>query len=102
VAEKTRRIVALQQRQREIQTRLHQGMVGREVEVLIDSRSRRRAEELSGRSTGNIVVNFPVPQPPQPAEDTASAWIGRLVSVRITRAGAHSLWGEAVASRRAG
>jgi tRNA-2-methylthio-N6-dimethylallyladenosine synthase len=101
-AEKTRRIVALQQRQREIQTRLHQGMVGREVEVLIDSRSRRRAEELSGRSTGNIVVNFPVPQPPQPAEDTASAWIGRLVSVRITRAGAHSLWGEAVASRRAG
>jgi hypothetical protein len=43
-----------------------------------------------------------VPQPPQPAEDAAPAWIGRMVSVRITRAGAHSLWGEAVASRRAG
>ena len=101
-AEKTRRIVALQTRQREIQTGLLARAVGSEVEVLVDSISRRRADELSGRTTGNTVVNFPVPQAPQPSEEPPSAWIGRTLSVRITRAGAHSLWGEAAASRRVG
>jgi tRNA-2-methylthio-N6-dimethylallyladenosine synthase len=82
--EKTARIVALQALQREIQTRLHERAIGSTVDVLVDSASRRRATELSGRTTGNTVVNFPGP----------GDWIGRTVGVTIRRAGAHSLWGE--------
>jgi tRNA-2-methylthio-N6-dimethylallyladenosine synthase len=84
--EKTRRIVALQALQREIQLELHEAAIGSEVEVLVDSVSRRRDWELSGRTSGNTVVNFPGPRD----------WLGRTVKVRITRAGAFSVGGEAI------
>jgi tRNA-2-methylthio-N6-dimethylallyladenosine synthase len=83
--EKTRRIVALQALQRGIQSRLNEGLVGQEVEVLVDAASRRRDTELSGRTTGNVVVNFPGPP----------AWIGQMHHVRVERAGPHSVWGRA-------
>jgi tRNA-2-methylthio-N6-dimethylallyladenosine synthase len=83
--EKTRRIVALQARQRSIQIELNASLVGREVAVLIDAASRRRDTEVSGRTSQNVVVNLPGP----------SAWMGRTVAVRIERAGAHSVWGLA-------
>lgn len=102
-AEKSRRIVALQERQREIQARLHAKAVGSEVEVLVDSLSRRRSWELAGRTTGNVVVNFPVPGVPQPSPEMPDqAWMGRTVPVRVTRAGTHSLWGEVVVRSRDG
>ena len=82
--EKTRRIVALQALQREIQTELNEGIVGRDVEVLVDAASRRRETELSGRTSSNVVVNLPGP----------AAWIGRTVTVRVERAGPHSVWGR--------
>jgi tRNA-2-methylthio-N6-dimethylallyladenosine synthase len=85
-AEKTGRIVALQALQRDIQTRLHERAVGRVVDVLVDAASRRRANDLSGRTSGNTVVNFP--GPPE--------WIGRTVPVQIRRSGPNSLWGEAI------
>jgi tRNA-2-methylthio-N6-dimethylallyladenosine synthase len=85
--EKTRRIVALQGLQRDIQTRLNEAFVGRDVEVLVDAASRRRDTEISGRTTSNVVVNLPGP----------AAWIGRTVNVRVERAGAYSVWGRALA-----
>ena len=88
--EKTRRIVALQSLQRGIQTRLHEQAVGSRVEVLVDSVSRRREVELSGRSGGNTVVNLPAPA----GEADPMRWIGRTVPVMILRAGPHSVWGE--------
>jgi len=84
-AQKTRRIVALQTIQREIQQRLNDALVGREVEVLVDAASRRRDAEVSGRTSGNVVVNLPGP----------STWIGKVARVRIERAGPHSVWGRA-------
>jgi tRNA-2-methylthio-N6-dimethylallyladenosine synthase len=57
--EKTRRIVALQAMQRRIQWELHEQMVGQTVEVLVDHTSRRRESGVSGRTSGNTVVNFP-------------------------------------------
>jgi tRNA-2-methylthio-N6-dimethylallyladenosine synthase len=93
--EKTARIVALQDLQRSIQTRLHEQAVGTEVQVLVDSVSRRREQELSGRTSGNTVVNLPMPSD-TPSNDVAADWIGRTVTVRITRSGPHSLSGEAV------
>jgi len=81
--EKTERIVALQALQREIQLDLHGAAVGRVFEVLVDSRSRRRAAEVAGRTTGNTVVNFP----------GRPEWLGRVVPVRVERAGPNSLAG---------
>jgi tRNA-2-methylthio-N6-dimethylallyladenosine synthase len=91
---KSRRIVALQARQRDIQLELHQRLLGGVRDVMVDAVSRRRDTELSGRTPGNTVVNFPIPQA---ASDT-DGWIGRVVPVVIRRAGAYSLWGEVVAA----
>jgi tRNA-2-methylthio-N6-dimethylallyladenosine synthase len=110
--EKTARIVALQSLQRRIQTRLHEQAVGSTLEVLIDSASRRQDAEISGRTSGNTVVNCALPQigrnssdsaswrveSPTTNRERASAWIGRTVDVHVRRAGPHSLWGEAVVS----
>jgi tRNA-2-methylthio-N6-dimethylallyladenosine synthase len=86
--EKTRRIVALQRLQREIQIELHASAVGRIEEVLVDAVSRRRSWELSGRTSGNIVVNFP----------GEPALMGELVPIRIERAAPNSLWGRIATS----
>jgi len=83
--EKERRLAALQELQKGIQARLHEKSIGATVEVLVDSVSRRRETELSGRTTGNTVVNFPG----EPGQ------LGSLAMVEIERAGAHSLWGRA-------
>ena len=53
--------------------------------VLVDARSRRRDWELSGRTSGNTIVNFE--GPPE--------WIGQIVTVRITGANPNSLRGDA-------
>ncbi|MGH7339625.1 MAG: MiaB/RimO family radical SAM methylthiotransferase, partial [Candidatus Rokuibacteriota bacterium] len=92
-AEKTARIVALQSLQRGIQTRLHERAVGTTVEVLVDAASRRRGGEISGRTTGNTVVNFPAPD--GRCDDAGAKWIGRTIPVTIRRGGPHSLWGDA-------
>jgi tRNA-2-methylthio-N6-dimethylallyladenosine synthase len=83
--EKARRIVALQARQRDIQTALNAALVGRQVEILVDAASRRRDSEVSGRTSQNVVVNLP---------GSADA-IGQLLMVSIERSGAHSVWGKA-------
>ena len=92
-AEKTRRIVALQALQREIQSALNARLVGPG-----GRRAGRRGEPAArdrdfrgGRRT-NVVVNLP--GPPE--------WIGRTVRTRIERAGPHSVWGQATADDAAG
>jgi tRNA-2-methylthio-N6-dimethylallyladenosine synthase len=82
--EKTKRIVELQQVQRRIQWDLHEQMVGRTEDVLVDQFSRRRSSEVSGRTTGNTVVNLP----------GDAALLGRIVPVTVRRAGPNSVWGE--------
>jgi tRNA-2-methylthio-N6-dimethylallyladenosine synthase len=86
-AEKTRRIVALQALQREIQTAINAQMVGSIESVLVDAWSRRRDSEVSGRTSTNVVVNLP----------GGPEWIGQTMPVRIERAGPHSVWGRPAA-----
>ena len=85
-AEKTRRIMELQALQGRIQMELYLQALGRVEPVLVDARSRRREWELSGRTSGNTIVNF----------SGDPSWIGRTVPVRITGANPNSLRGEAV------
>lgn len=84
--EKGRRLSVLQELQKGIQWELHRAALGKSFDVLVDSRSRRRPNELAGRTTGNAVVNLP----------GEPGWLGRTVRVIIRRAGPNSLWGEAV------
>jgi tRNA-2-methylthio-N6-dimethylallyladenosine synthase len=84
--EKARRLAALQELQRQIQMEGHRAAVGGVYAVLVDSVSRRRMQEVAGRTTGNVVVNLPGPR----------EWLGRTLPVRIVEAGPNSLRGEAV------
>jgi len=83
-AEKTQRIMALQTLQAETQFRFHQAQVGKVMEVLVETRSRRRESELSGKTSGWTTVNIPGP----------TQWIGQLLPVRITEATPNSLRGQ--------
>jgi tRNA-2-methylthio-N6-dimethylallyladenosine synthase len=76
--------MALQAAQKDIQAGLLQSMVGTVEEVLADAKSRRRETEISGRTSGNTIVNFAGGQ----------ELIGQLVPVRITEAAPNSLRGE--------
>jgi tRNA-2-methylthio-N6-dimethylallyladenosine synthase len=84
--DKTRRIVALQGLQKGIQGQIYAQAVGQVDEVLVDSRSRRREWELSGRTSGNTVVNF----------SGSPELIGRVVPVLITAANPNSLKGKSL------
>ncbi len=90
-AEKADRLTALQSQQREIQATLHRFMIGEAVDVLVEGRSRRRPEELSGRTTGNTVVNFP----------GEPGWVGRTVRVELQGSGPNSLWGQVLGPQSA-
>lgn len=62
----------------------HRRLVGQKLEVLVEGKSKRSNEELSGRLRTNQVVNFPGPQ----------ELLGQLVQVEITEANPHSLKGR--------
>jgi tRNA-2-methylthio-N6-dimethylallyladenosine synthase len=88
--EKARRLSELQGRQRKIQMRRNQALVGREFEVLVEGYQSRLGQAV-GRTTSNRVVNFPG----QPG------WNGRYMNVRVTAGGPNSLVGETSAPRGA-
>jgi tRNA-2-methylthio-N6-dimethylallyladenosine synthase len=81
--EKGRRLSELQERQRQIQLRRNQALVGREFEVLVEGYQSRLGQAV-GRTTSNRVVNFP----------GEPGWNGRYMNVRVTAAGPNSLVGE--------
>ena len=88
-ADKTSRIMALQALQRTIQEALHEQMVGRSFDVMVDSIGRRQEHEASGRTGGNVVVNI------QRREGDASPLqMGDTARITIERAGPHSAWGR--------
>ncbi len=70
-----------------ISLELNAGLVGSEIEVLIDGPSRRRQDQWQGRAEDNRVVNF---------ARRGAERVGDLVTVRVDRAGPHSLVGELV------
>jgi tRNA-2-methylthio-N6-dimethylallyladenosine synthase len=84
--EKARRLVVIQDRQRDIQSVCNEALVGQTFEVLVDGESRRPGQ-WSGRSSSNRILNFTSPQ---------SELLGQYVHVRVTRAAPFSLVGEQV------
>ena len=84
--EKGRRLAALLERQRQIQSEGHQALVGATLEILVDAHRPARGQ-WSGRSTGNRIVNFTSPR---------ENLLGEYVQVKVTRAAPYSLIGEQV------
>ncbi len=82
--EKGRRLAALLERQKQIQSERHQALVGATLEVLVDAHRPARGQ-WSGRSTSNRIVNFTSPR---------ESLLGEYVQVSVLRAGPNSLIGE--------
>jgi tRNA-2-methylthio-N6-dimethylallyladenosine synthase len=80
--EKGRRLAAVQERQRQIQLRRNNTLIGSEFEVLVDG-YQPRLHQAVGRTTENQTVNF----------SGSPDWVGRYMNVRVTAAGPHSLVG---------
>ncbi len=89
--EKGRRLVILQEKQREIQIQRNQQCVGREYEVLVEGYQPRLGQAV-GRTTSNRIINFP----------GYPSWIGHYMMVRVTASGPNSLTGERVVGTAAG
>ncbi|HEV2492428.1 MAG TPA: tRNA (N6-isopentenyl adenosine(37)-C2)-methylthiotransferase MiaB [Terriglobia bacterium] len=81
-AEKGERLAELQERQRQIQLRQNQRLVGSEFEVLVEGFQTRLGQAV-GRTTSNHVINFP----------GEPDWVGSYRTVRVTAAGPNSLVG---------
>lgn len=84
--EKGRRLAALQDKQREIQTKKHEALVGKTFEVLVSGKSRRE-NQWFGYSTSHRVINF---------ASQANELLGTYVQVHVTGAGPNNLAGEQV------
>jgi tRNA-2-methylthio-N6-dimethylallyladenosine synthase len=87
--EKTRRIVALQQLQKTIQSEILEGMVGKVYDVLIDGPSRRRPDEWAGRTEGNTIVNVAWPD----GAARPGGVLGSIIRARVTEAGPNAVKG---------
>lgn len=82
--EKTTRFLALERLQQGIQKMIYADYVGRTVSVLVEGESARSAEDLTGHSTCNKVVNFP----------GGGELVGRVHKVVISEAKPNSLYGR--------
>ena len=83
--EKTRRLIALQARQQEIQLEQNQKLVGENLEVLVEGHNPKR-DQFIGRTSSNRVVNF----------RSTQAQLGTYRQVRVTKAGPNALVAEVV------
>jgi tRNA-2-methylthio-N6-dimethylallyladenosine synthase len=84
LAVKKQRLAALQQRIGDMAAQISTSMVGTVQRILVDRVSRKRSDQVSGRTENNRVVNF----------DAGPELIGQFVEVRITEALPNSLRGE--------
>ncbi len=82
--EKSRRLAALQEKQRQIQTERNAGLVGMAFEVMVSGKSCRE-NQWSGHTSCNRVLNF---------TSQAKELLGTYVQVHVTSVGPNSLVGE--------
>ncbi|MGH9375602.1 MAG: tRNA (N6-isopentenyl adenosine(37)-C2)-methylthiotransferase MiaB [Terriglobia bacterium] len=80
--EKGRRLAMLQERQRQIQLRRNQALIGNCFEVLVESFHPKLGQAV-GRTSSNHIINFA----------GEAGWTGRYMDVRVTAAGPNSLVG---------
>jgi len=84
--EKGARFLELEETQHQLQQKIYESYVGRELNVLVERPSSRSDQDMSGHSTCHKLVNFP----------SGSAAPGDVVRVRVTEAKPNSLYGQAM------
>jgi tRNA-2-methylthio-N6-dimethylallyladenosine synthase len=85
--QKRARFAALERLQRSIQTEIYDTLVGKTLQVLVEGRSTKNDNDLTGHSTCHKVVNFTAP----------ANLIGSVVGVVIEQAKPNSLFGRLAA-----
>ena len=83
---KQERLSLLQEIQKGITLQKNQEIEGRVEKVFVEGRSKQSAQDMSGRTRSNKIVNF----------EGNLELVGQLVSVHITKAYAHSLRGRLI------
>jgi tRNA-2-methylthio-N6-dimethylallyladenosine synthase len=91
LAVKKQRLAELQRRISDMAAQISDSMVGTVQRILVDRVSRKRTDQVSGRTENNRVVNF----------DAGPDLIGQFVDVRITEALPNSLRAELLEPRGA-
>jgi tRNA-2-methylthio-N6-dimethylallyladenosine synthase len=82
--EKSRRLAVLQDKQRQIQTKHNEALVGKTFEVMVTGKSRRQ-NQWSGHTSCHRVLNF---------TSQAEGLLGTYVQVHVAGAGPNSMVGE--------
>ena len=93
--EKQRRLLILQEKQRQIQIRRNARYVGETHEVLVEGYNQATGQWI-GRTSQNKTLNFQDPRTPG-----ADSLVGRYLPVLVTRAGPNSLAGESIVAAAA-
>jgi tRNA-2-methylthio-N6-dimethylallyladenosine synthase len=86
--EKSRRLISLQERQRDIQRRLYERHVGQILEVMVEGKNEARGQWI-GRTSQNKTLNFTAPPAVIPK-------VGGYIPVTVTGSFPNSLLGEMV------
>lgn len=86
--EKSRRLIVLQEKQREIQRRLYQRHVGQILEVMVEGKNQARGQWV-GRTSQNKTLNFA-------AAPALTPEVGSYMPVTVTGSFPNSLLGEMV------
>jgi tRNA-2-methylthio-N6-dimethylallyladenosine synthase len=81
---KQERLTILQEIQKEITLQKNQALEGRVEGVLVEGQSKQSAQDMTGRTRSNKIVNF----------EGGLGLVGKLVRVHVTKAYPHSLRGE--------
>lgn len=90
---KSRRLTALQEKQRGIQLRRNARVVGRELEALVEGFNSATGQWI-GRTAQNRVLNFVLAARNGDGQPGRREMFGRYLPVRVTRAGPNSFAGE--------
>ncbi|HLM02763.1 MAG TPA: TRAM domain-containing protein, partial [Pyrinomonadaceae bacterium] len=85
-AEKTRRFLYLERIQKDLQRKSLEKYAGKTVSVLVENKSARRDNQMSGHTTCHRVVNF----------TGGEELLGRVLQIKITEVKSNSLGGEII------
>ncbi|MCB1145275.1 MAG: tRNA (N6-isopentenyl adenosine(37)-C2)-methylthiotransferase MiaB [Leptospiraceae bacterium] len=96
--QKSSRLSRLIDAQMQRSLKMNERFIGRTVNVLVESVSRRSEDHLTGRMTNGKKVIFPVPD----AVENADTLTGEMIDVKIEKTTAMSLLGKAVIINSAG
>jgi tRNA-2-methylthio-N6-dimethylallyladenosine synthase len=92
--EKGRRLIVLQEKQRQIQLRRNASYIGRTIEVMVEGYNGATGQWI-GRTAQNKTLNFVLRRPAGAPVPSKPEMFGRYMDVTVTRSGPNSLAGEA-------